>query len=340
MNPLLLLLCFILHCGLHALTQHGYDPQLSHYALKNRQKEGVAIVAFNRPHYFKQLLASIEETSESQELPFFFFLDGGPGAKQQENIDLISQANIATKHIIIRPVNYGIPKNHIDAKRFMFDWCHFESAYIFEEDVKISSSYFKTLKHLREWANKKYDNIGTIQLWNEQIIKYRQKTKNRALIQETTPFYSLVAYCLDRSVWERISPLLYEYERRFIDPLVGVDKFRIDRSKPGIGIFGDQVRSWLIEKFNDYRKRPPLFSPHRTLPSKLNFEDYAIYCTNQDTVTCLSLWLTGHIRLQSVATRVIHIGQVGFMNPSWPSHKKLFLHQFRNDSQLTEFIFR
>ena len=45
----------------------------SDYAHAKNQPVGVAIVAFNRPDYLKQLLQSIETNSESQQLPFFFF---------------------------------------------------------------------------------------------------------------------------------------------------------------------------------------------------------------------------------------------------------------------------
>ena len=53
----------------------------------------------------------------------------------------------------------GCPKNHIDSKRFMFDWCKFSQVIVMEEDLLVSRHYFKTLLNLYHWAKKSYSNI-------------------------------------------------------------------------------------------------------------------------------------------------------------------------------------
>lgn len=50
-----------------------YNTSYYDFSSEKKQPVGVAIVAFNRPWYLKELLDSLEKNPESLELPFFFF---------------------------------------------------------------------------------------------------------------------------------------------------------------------------------------------------------------------------------------------------------------------------
>src|SRR5262249_49658539 len=157
-----------------------------------------------RPEYFVQLLESLAKNSEAQELPFFFFLDGGDRAAQKENKRLIENAPFAHKIVIAREYNYGCPKNHIDSKRFLFDWCHFQRIVVLEEDLIVSKKYLEVLLHLHDWATAHYTNIGTVQTWTKCTLSRSEKADKLAVVQEKYPHWSLVTYCMGRNVWDAI----------------------------------------------------------------------------------------------------------------------------------------
>ena len=79
------------------LCAQDYDPAFFDYSTQRGEPTAVAIIAYNRPEYFKQLLESLAKNPESQELPFFFFLDGGDRTAQEENsLKKISGSAIAS----------------------------------------------------------------------------------------------------------------------------------------------------------------------------------------------------------------------------------------------------
>jgi hypothetical protein len=308
-----------------------YGEEFYNYSKKQQCSTAVLVVAFNRPHYLEQSIESIEKNKESNTLPFFFFLDGGNGAMQEENIKIIQNSSIANKYIIVREINYGIPKNHIDAKRFLFDFCGFEKIVVFEEDVIISSNYFETLLKLDDFLHSKYINIGTVQLWVECLLSPQEKRNKLALLQEARPIWSLVTYCMHKKVWDDIAPILYEYEQKFIDPVLGDDCYAMARSKPTRGPFFEKIVEWAHLQLHQNRRKNCLLNFKRrgtVLPSSLTEIANPALVGNQDMTTCFAMWIKGYTRVQTVVNRVIHIGQEGFLIKSRPIHLQMKLDEF------------
>lgn len=274
-------------------------------------KIAVAIIAYNRPEYLERCLKSIERNPESQSLPFYFFLDGGPDATQEENHQLIASSSIAHREIILRPRNYGIIKNHFDSKRFLFDQCHYDKVIVIEEDVEFTSDYFAKLLSLDRWARSTYDNIGSTQLWSECKLSRAEKCDSILNVKETKPFWSFVTYCIHKKAWNAISPYLYEYEKLFVDPLLDNPLMAKARSKPECGPFKEAIWTWHQKILNS--KLSPLFLDHeRCLPPKIVLPKvYYIY--NQDMLTAYFLAKKGLIRLQTIVNHAKHIGENGFL---------------------------
>ncbi len=122
-------------------NQWGYQQKYYKFAQKNNVSTGILVNTYNRPQYLQQLIASLEKNPESQTLPFFFVLDGGPNATQKENFELITKSKIKNKEIVARKTNYGCGRSIIDARRFMFEWCDFEKIILFEDDFVASPEY-------------------------------------------------------------------------------------------------------------------------------------------------------------------------------------------------------
>lgn len=309
-----------------------YKLEYLDYSQKKELPYAVAIVAFNRPIYLKQLLDSLEMNPESQTIPFFFFLDGGPKSTQNENIGLIEKSKIKNKEIVIRDVNYGCPKNHIDSKRFLFDFCGYEKVIVIEEDIVVSKNYIRSLLGLHKWAKNTYANVGIVQMWTECFLSPLEKLQSLKEVRETDPFYSLVTYCMDKELWDAISPMLYTYEYVFIDPLLGRDDLSMSRSKPGFGVFAEEIKRWVVDTvFSSSREKEMQKWERDDLPfleSKYDLREMmhsGRWCVSQDWMTSYSIWLSGSTRLQTIVNRVIHIGEEGITSYSG------FWHELHHD---------
>lgn len=317
---------------------YAYEDFYYDYACQIVKNDAVAIIACNRPDYMAQLIQSLEMTPESQSLPFFFFLDYRDEVTAQENQKLIQNSSLAFKRIIQRKYNYGCPKNHIDAKRFLFDHCHFERIVVIEEDVVVTKEYFQLLFALDQWAHENYSNIGTVQLWNSSLLSKEEKSRALSLVREVAPLWSLVTYCMRKDVWNVIAPDLFKYES-YIDPLLHNPSYQIARSKPAKGPTAAACLNWI-------QKRALLIDQKQSLENFANKNqvwlsrwDQAnwnkLFAISQDKVNSYFLWLHGFVRLQTVVNRVNHIGLEGI---SGTYNKNTVLDLFEEDKEIPNFI--
>ncbi len=306
-------------------SNYKYDNFFRNFSNKINRKNAVAIFCFNRPHYFDIALRSIESNPESNYLPFFFFLDGGPKSKQNEYIKIIENSNIKNKYIITRSENYGIGKNIIDARRFLFEFCKFETLILTEEDIQVNDTFFQFLLKLHNWAHANYDNIGTVQCWNQEcLLSDEQKLDSLNLLKPVSPWWSGVCYTQTKKVWSDIAPILYYYEKNFIDTVEKNSRFK---SKPSRGPYAKTIKNWL-----------KVLTGNRIIrdgTTSLKFDDNEIINRiesgkaspgNQDCINAIALWLKGYVRLQTVVNHLIHIGEDGC---SWNAdqYKKLSMYQ-------------
>jgi glycosyltransferase involved in cell wall biosynthesis len=315
-------------------------------ALHENSPVGVLVVAYNRPEYLSQVIASIENNPESTSLPFFFFLDGGPGSAQNENSDLIQRSKIARKGIILRDDNYGCAKNLIDARRFMFDWCQFEKVIVMEDDLIITPQYLGLLIRLHQWAKTKYDNIGPVQAWSYCTLPLKEKRRRLShVVDSGNSWWSFLNYCVDRETWNLISPILYEYESRFIDAIPKTADFFLQRSKPGYSILAPEIRIWIKELIAHRHPKPVLDQKRQFKCVPLDYESIFSSDTfepNQDLMTGFALWMAGLIKVQTVVNRAQHIGRTGITindQTLWEhfGFDKIILDEFQTDANLLNF---
>jgi hypothetical protein len=288
----------------------NYDKIFLNFSKSINKKTAVAVFCYNRPQYFNQAVKSIERNPESRTLPFFFFLDGGPESRQKDYVKIIDSSAIKEKYIIRRRQNYGIGKNIIDAKRFLFDFCNFETLVLTEEDIQMNDTFFNLLFKVHAWAHEKYDNIGTVQCWNEKcLLSDEQKLDSLNLLKPVLPWWSGVCYTQTKKVWSDIAPILYYYEKNFIDTVKKNTKFK---SKPSRGPYAKAINNWLRDLINSRNVS------HSSNSLRLDYDrvkDHIISTKNlsgnQDFVNAIALWLKGYERLQTVVNHLIHIGEHG-----------------------------
>lgn len=306
----------------------------------------VAVIAFNRPDCLAQVIDSLEKNPESAILPFYFFLDGGPKAKQSENIALINASKIKYKTIVSRSRNYGCAKNHVDAKRFMFDWCCFDTVIFLEDDLVVSPSFIHINLALHRWARNNYSNVGVSQCWSYCYLSKDNKLQKLTHVKESKKnWWSFVGYCMDKKVWDDIKIIMYEYES-FVDQIPLTEEFSRQRSKPGDSFIGPEIRRW-VDLISKNRKQPIVLPGLKLLNS---MADVCIkrrihsgkFKANQDITTGFALWMAGYVKLHTVVNRAIHIGEEGITTDKLifeRKYKPMSLDDFSNEDRMfTDFV--
>lgn len=313
-----------------------YNQKYLQYSKKIGSEIAVSIIAYNRPDYFVKLLSSIEKNEKANSWPFFFFLDGGKNSTQDKLIQLIEESKIKQKIIIRRKINYGCPINHVDSKRFLFDFCKFDKVITLEDDLILSKNYFRLLIELDKWANKKYSNIGCVQLDSNCQLSIQEKQKKLHLVQETTPRWRMLGYLMRKSVWNEIKGYLYKYET-FIVPFLNQEHYQTILSKPSDGPTKLAFQTWILSLTKKYSRENTLSKFEKNIYSSsylLKNWDGGSSSMNHDEMFSFFLFFTGYTRVQTVVNRLDHIGEEG-ISGLW--YNCGCLDEFSDDSTLTNF---
>ncbi len=326
-------ICFVLRAGI-------YDVSYENFATVNNQDTAVLVVAYNRPDYLEKCIKSIEKNPESEYLTFIFALDGGPKSKQKENQNLIERSKIKNKIVLLREYNYGCPKNHIDSKRFAFDWCNFKKVIIVEEDIELSSSYFKFIQNLHSWSKKQYNNVGAVQGWSYCYMPRKSKIKKLNLVEENKKYWSFVTYCLDKSCWDKIKSIQYTFEN-YIDQIPATEEYAAARSKPWKNEkFVREIRKWVHSIARNKKQKA---NGNACMKSKLDlrseFLSHSFPC-NQDTMMGFSFYMNDLIKICPIVNRAIHVGRVGITTTEKKFEKmysKIHLDEFNSDKNTLSF---
>lgn len=260
---------------------------------------------------------------------------------QQTLVNLINQSNIKNKEIFLRQRNYGLPKNIIDARRFMFDWCGFEKIIVMEDDLIVTPQFIKLSLSLHDWAIKNVDHVGTTQMFTNCLLSQDEKAGKRACVREAASEWCIfVCYCMHKNCWETIRNTMYEFEK-FIDMIPWSEEFDKQRSNPTFFKDVRLIQEWLKEKLKQ-RKQLALNSNKDTFESdNIDYESMIVHnfpCLNQDRIMGIALWLHGLCKIETVVNRAQHIGKQGVtinQNSDWTTG--IHLDIFKEDATLTEF---
>lgn len=117
---------------------------------------GVYITSFDRPHYLRQLIASLESQTWLYDTYFHFFQDGAVNkfsgvekAKQSaidECVTLWHNAHLPHKYELVREHNVGIAIQHFDAIEYVSQ--RFEYVILLEDDVVLSPHFLRLARIL------------------------------------------------------------------------------------------------------------------------------------------------------------------------------------------------
>lgn len=261
-------------------------------------RTAVATFGFGRPDHFGRMLASLGTCPEVQQgaVDVLHFLDGGPGGQQEELRSLIEGSGVPFTEIVVRSENYGVGRQLISARREVLDERGYDRMVLVEDDIELNATYLTTLLRLSDWAEQ-YADTGTVQVWNVEAGDEATLRPHLGEVELTNRHF--VTYCLTKRVWDRIKPMLYEYERRYI-------RTGSYAKRPHY-----RIRAFMRRCLKRPRTKPdgPLLSPppeavHNPFPSV----PWRTAPTSQDAITSLALHLEG---LHRLTTRVPHAHYFG-----------------------------
>ena len=118
-------------------------------------KIGVGIISWNRPHYLKELIKSLE-ANNLEDLEFHLFQDGNickfTGVQKTqdkligESIKIFNESNLPNKKTHIQKQNVSVAINQFEAMRFLMK--NYEQFIFLENDVVVSKNFFGLMKRV------------------------------------------------------------------------------------------------------------------------------------------------------------------------------------------------
>ena len=294
-----------------------------------KSRTAIAVIGASRPDYFKQTVKSLSQCISIEQFPIFIFLDrpsaGDADGIQQEHVD-ISNYYLPQATLVCRDVTFGCGRNIIDARRQLFDKMSYERVFVFEDDMKVSSSYLLFCIALLEWGEQNYGNIGAVQGWNKCMFSPEGKKKYLDSIYPTATNWW--GYLMTQRAWQSIKEFVYEFERLFLRwdynmrPHRSILKWFQDKSDnpkthQGFYPLGDEY----VKAMGKYLNSPP---------------------SGQDAATMIGMHREGLVRLAPFVNRSSYIGKSGIhMNPSWFSrdgYDKVFFEEYPTDKKINSFV--
>jgi hypothetical protein len=331
----------ILLLGLLIITSsYSYQNVYENYSVETGQETAVLIVAYNRPNYLSQCIKSLEKNKNTDNICFVFALDGGLESAQKQNSELIEHANFKNKIVLLREHNYGCPKNHIDAQRFVFDRCKFKKVIVLQEDIEVTSSFISFMLNFHDWATKNYSNIGAVEASSFSFLSPEDKNNKSNLVVEDDIPWLFRSYCIDIFTWNKIKDIVYGYES-ILNDIPRNDTYKLIRSKPELW-----EESYRIKKFTDdlLKKKQKIVSDTTIFASKNNaLWHFQFGIFNEDNIMALAFYMYNLIKLRPIVNRALHVGEWGISSEISKKEcnrfkNKVNIDEIKNDDFLKKFI--
>ena len=264
-------------------------------------KTALACFGFGRPEFYQRMLKSVGDCSEiiNQEIDVFHFLDGGHRSMQQELKSVIEESGTPYKEIIARENNYGVGRQLISARRELLDERGYDRMIMMEDDIEVGKTYFSAILSLSDWAQD-YEDVGTVQVWNVQSGEKEDLSNRMGELVLTNRHF--VTYCLSKKVWDKIKPVIYEYEQKYL-----LKKDYLKRPHYRIRYFmSRQIKKGEKKQFGNL-----LNPPKQAISHPFPKIDWRRSPTSQDAITSLALHNAGLVRITTLVPRAFYFGDTG-----------------------------
>lgn len=234
---------------------------------------GVALISYNRPHYFSQLLESLEGQSYLDNTYFHLFQDGPKTIADTrlvpKSIKLFADSKLPFKRSHIRRRNVSIAINQFEAVEHMVK--RYEYLIVIEDDVILSKHFLRLIRVLIEQYGDREDIFGmSLNFLRRCKGRYIENNLNK-MVYTNEHWW---AECFSAKKWAIVKPYFMEYYR-------------------------------LVKNIN-YSQRP-----HARIKSLFRRHGLFIPQTSQDAGKDYALMRAGLKRINSVVNRGKYIGVEG-----------------------------
>jgi len=241
-------------------------------------KLAVAIMSFNRPDYFEQVLKSINQQTD-KDVDFYLFQDGiinqyswRKCANYSDITKCIELYNfyIPKGKVHLHDNNVGTAENFNTAEEVLFEDYDYDSILFLEDDLVLSPWYISIIKKMLE----AYDEteVGMVCAYGDHNIKLEAQFKYPNMVK---PIDHLWGYATTKDSWKQRKPYYDEWFNKFVK---GKDYVMRDHNK-------------IFEWYN-----------------KLGFKSLA---SSQDAARTIAMLRADQVGIATVTNNGEYIGQVG-----------------------------
>jgi hypothetical protein len=241
----------------------------------------IAILAFNRPDYLREMLVSLtlQEGGNLAGRSIALFQDGG--LNEHSGVERAKQsaidANIAMfkeffpdGEVAASPINLGVALNFDRAERWAFEKLGAPTAVFLEDDLVLSPHYFSVLDRMLDMAAGD-DRIGYVAAYGDWRAPLAKQNESPGKLIALGHHW---AFGLTQTQWIRNRPFVEEYLS--------------------------------LVRGHDYVDRP-----HAKIFEMFSRHGLARIGTSQDTAKMNATYLTGGVRLNTLACLGQYIGREG-----------------------------
>lgn len=269
-------------------------------------KLGVALIAFNRPDYFTELIKSLEAQTD-QDVEYHLFSDGAINkfskVRHANNRDiravreLFEQSKLPSKKTHYRIENIGNGINQFEAVEYMSS--KYDNFLVIEDDIMLSKHYIQLARKVIPLIK---DDIFSINLGNLRTCDKKEIKKNlNKMTYKNTHWFAEI---WSSKQWFKIRPHFLDY--------------------------------YSLISNRDYTRRP-----HKIIRAMFKENGYPVPQSSQDAGKDYSLFKSGMKRLTTVVNRGFYIGRKGmhftpekYEKYGFPDMKP---YEFSSDEKLKKF---
>ena len=159
------------------------------------------MTAYNRPEFFISTIESINKCDELENVPIFFYLDGGKNSRQNENIELIKKVKHKNKFVIKRGYNYGCNKNVLGGFDDLFIELKFDQVFYLEDDYRFGNGFFKyCYSTLQKIKNEIDPSVGIFQGFGYCLLTTEEKKQHLDEVKHVDECY-MWGYTLEKDFY-------------------------------------------------------------------------------------------------------------------------------------------
>lgn len=231
------------------------------------------IIAYNRPHYLKWLLHSLELQENTGEIDYHLFIDGprfeDDARLVKQSIKLFDIADLPNKTKHVRQKNVSIAINQFEAKNYLAS--RYDQFIIAEDDIILCN---RAIELMLGWAHRLDDpKIFSVTMSFLRRCKLEEINQNLdKLITHSRSHWWFELYRSDK--WRLVKPYFLEYYK--------------------------------LVKNVDYRRRN-----HSTIRAFYAENGFGERRTSQDSGMDYALYKAGMQRIMPVVNRGLYIGTTG-----------------------------